>query len=115
MRENDFVCEDLKEFEDAIDVCLVYNSTLYTDMLYKKKFVYRYKNGKIDLFPQLSQAIFSTAEELKTLLLKVEAEYESSLLEQKKLYNQVYGEEGTRRTYKAFFEMIRRNNERTFN
>ena len=53
LKETDIVYDDLAEFERKIDICVVYNSSMYTDMIYKKIPVYRFKNGKIDLFTEL--------------------------------------------------------------
>ena len=92
MRQTDIVCEDLPSFEKQIDACLVYNSTLYTDMLYKKIAVYRYQNGKINLFPELNDTAFDSEEKLDGILNRLICQPSEALDEQLALRKQVFGD-----------------------
>lgn len=100
----DIVFDDLQQFENSIDVCIVYNSTLYTDMIYKKKIVYRYKNGKVDLFSNLGDSGFKNQCELKECLQEMLLDFESCKKYQETLYRKVYGEEVGSNSYKLFFQ-----------
>ena len=92
MRQTDIVCEDLPSFEKQIDVCLVYISTLYTDLLYKKIAVYRYQNGKINLFPELNDTAFDSEEKLDGILNRLICQPSEALDEQLALRKQVFGD-----------------------
>ncbi len=100
--KTDIVCEDLQTFEKEVDVCLVYNSTLYTDMLYKKIAVYRYQNGKINLFPELNDTAFDSVEALDCILNRLTSQPNEALDEQLRLRKQVFGDVDER-AYANFF------------
>ena len=106
MLDSDEIYNDLAEFEKSIDICIVYNSSMYTDMIYKKILVYRFKNGKVDLFPELNDKGFSSSEELKKLLTDIEIDRDEYIEGQEMLYNQVFGTDCQADSYKKFFDEI---------
>lgn len=103
MFESDEVYDDLSEFETSIDICIVYNSSMYTDMIYKKILVYRFKNGKVDLFLGLNDKGFSNSEELSVLLADIEIDRNEYIKRQEILYDQIFGTECQTDSYKKFF------------
>lgn len=104
--DSDEIYNDLAEFEKSIDICIVYNSSMYTDMIYKKILVYRFKNGKVDLFSGLNDKGFSNSEELKELLTDIEIDRDEYIEGQEMLYDQVFGTECQADSYKKFFDEI---------
>ena len=101
IHETDCICDSLEEFENRIDLCIVYNSSMFTDMIYKKNPVVRYKNGKVDLFPELSDKGFTNSEELKQIILEFNNEnFKQSQID---LYNKVYGDTCNNMSYKNYF------------
>lgn len=104
LREFDVVYENLEEFERDIDVCIVYNSSMYTDMIYKHIFVIRFKNGKVDLFPELNDSGFSTGKELADWLSQINDRHIEFVQAQEMLYKKVFGEECTADSYKNFLK-----------
>lgn len=103
LKDTDIIYDDLKKFESSIDICIVYNSSMYTDMIYKKILVYRYKNGKVDLFPELDDKGFSDCEELKYLLEEINGNRDRCIERQKCLYDQIFGMECKEDSYRRFF------------
>lgn len=104
LKDTDIVYDNLAEFEQKIDICVVYNSSMYTDMIYKKIPVYRFKNGKIDLFTELEDRGFSNSDELQKIFQRIQSEPDAVLQEQLGLFNQVFGSECTAVGYREFFE-----------
>lgn len=104
MSDSDEVYDDLAEFEKSIDICIVYNSSMYTDMIYKKILVYRFKNGKVDLFLGLNDKGFSNSEELNVLLADIEIDRNEYIGRQEILYDQIFGTECQTDSYKKFFD-----------
>lgn len=104
LKETDIVYDDLAEFEREIDICVVYNSSMYTDMIYKKIPVYRFKNGKIDLFTELEDRGFSNSDELRKIFKKIQSEPETVLQEQLGVFDQVFGSECTAVAYRDFLK-----------
>jgi hypothetical protein len=100
----DKVYDNLEEFERDIDACIVYNSSMYTDMIYKKILVYRFKNGVIDLYPELQDRGFTNAAELKSILDQIVHRNEFCITEEEKLYNAIFGSHCTDQSYKQFFD-----------
>ncbi len=99
----DIICDDLAEFEDTIDLCVVYNSSMFTDMIYKHIPVCRFKNGKVDLFPQVQDTGFRDGETLRTMLKGMEMDLQGSLAGQKALYDLIFGDDCKSDSYGRFF------------
>ena len=106
IKETDIICDDLAEFEKSIDICIVYNSSMYTDMIYKKILVYRFKNGKVDLFPEINDRGFSTAPQLNDLLKQITENFELFKKQQDGLFDLFYGESCKPDSYRNFFDVI---------
>lgn len=100
---SDQICESLSDFEREVDLCIVYNSSMYTDMIYKRIPVIRYKNGNVDLFPEIRDRGFSNAEELRRVLQDFTADHERLIRNQDEIYLQVFGEHCGADTYGWFF------------
>ena len=94
---SDVVCDDLAEFERTIDFCVVYNSSMFTDMIFKRIPVCRFKNGKVDLFPQLQDTGFRDANTLRAILSDVTSAPDA-------LYEQVFGADCGSNRYRRFFD-----------
>ena len=97
MLPSDVICDDLAEFERSVDFCVVYNSSMFTDMIYKRVPVCRFKNGKVDLFPQLQDNGFRNADDLRALLVDPTSITDS-------LYQQVFGADCGSDSYRRFFD-----------
>jgi len=103
LNEADEAADSLEAFESAIDLCVVYNSTMYTDMIYKHIPVVRFKNGKTDLYPDLADKGFSSATELRGVLTQMRSEPESFRQSQELLYKQVFGASCGPDSYRDFY------------
>lgn len=108
---NDEICGNLQEFERTVDICVVYNSSMYTDMIYKKILVYRFKNGRVDLYPGLGDHGFTNVEELKTIINNVETKRNECIDSQTELYCKIFGQECNADGYSAFFKYFGEENE----
>lgn len=104
LAKEDEICDSLPAFEQEIDFCVVYNSSMYTDMIYKRIPVMRYKNGRVDLFPALEDRGFSTPEELAAVLDSLRRDPEPFLAKQRHLYERVFGEACGANSYREFYE-----------
>lgn len=102
--DNDVIYDDLQEFEKDIDLCLVYNSSMYTDMIFKRIPVYRFKNGKVDLFQSIQDEGFTNKEELLQIFQNLIEEFDKIITEQKKIYDVIFGLECQADSYRRFFE-----------
>lgn len=102
--ETDVIYDRLDEFEENIDICIVYNSSMYTDMIYKRIPVYRFKNGKVDLFRGLKDGGFWDQNQLTALLKDMDESMNNCLQEQDRLYDCVYGDACGEDSYRKFFE-----------
>lgn len=103
LQKSDVVCDDLAEFERTIDLCVVYNSSMFTDMIYKRVPVYRFKNGKVDLFPQVQDIGFWDAEALRRLLTEMNEDLQSCTDKQEEVYDRIFGEDCKSNSYWRFF------------
>lgn len=103
LQPSDVICDDLAEFERTVDLCVVYNSSMFTDMIYKHIPVIRFKNGKVDLFPQVQDEGFENAETLRNVLAETSADEHGYAAKQAALYRQVFGEECGEDGYRRFF------------
>lgn len=103
LRQSDVICDDLAEFERTIDLCVVYNSSMFTDMIYKHIPVSRFKNEKVDLFPQVQDTGFRDANTLRTLLEEMAAEPQGCIARQQELYDRVFGGNCKSDSYRRFF------------
>ena len=101
--DDNTIYDTLDEFESNIDLCIVYNSSMYTDMIYKKIPVIRYKNGKVDLFPELDDKGFSTPGQLIDIINLYNDDYDRFLEMQRSLYDKVFGNQCGKDSYKEFF------------
>lgn len=97
------IYENLDNFEQDIDMCVVYNSTMYTDMIYKHIPVYRFKNGKVDLFKDLNDKGFSDSAELQEIVGMLECDPEKAIREQRALYERIFGKNCGADSYRKTF------------
>ncbi len=104
--KQDIIENDLEYFESIIDLCIVYNSSMYSDMVYRKIPTIRYKNNKIDLYPDLKDEGFSCVKELKELFAKIDNDYNLFIMEQQEIYGQVFGKECDSKSYECFLNEV---------
>ncbi len=102
--ETDVIYDNLNDFEKDIDICIVYNSSMYTDMIYKRIPVYRFKNGKVDLFPEISDQGFTDINGLKDILMGYINHPKEQIIQQNLLYQKVFGDECGAESYRIFFK-----------
>lgn len=102
--KTDVVCDDLAKFENAIDLCVVYNSSMFTDMIFKRIPVCRFKNGKVDLFPQVQDTGFRDADTLCELLMEMAADLQGCNARQEVLYERIFGAGCRDDSYRRFFQ-----------
>lgn len=102
--EHDIIFQSLDEFENKIDICVVYNSSMFSDMIYKKVPVVRFKNGRIDLFPELNDVGFSNVEQFQSILNRYHEDYDGFIESQKTIYKTMFGSQCGKNSYRNFFE-----------
>ncbi|MBR1676820.1 MAG: hypothetical protein IJ706_05895 [Clostridia bacterium] len=104
--EQDIIDNDLEHFESNIDLCIVYNSSMYSDMIYRKIPTVRFKNNRIDLYPDVKDKGFSDFHELNELLTEIYNNYKLFISGQQKIYNQIFGEDCNSQSYVRFLSEV---------
>ncbi len=97
---------DLSSFLEAVDVCIVCDSSLYIDLVFKKIVSYRYLDSTKDLYPEISGEVFSDLKSLDELFRLYHYDYEKCIEKQKSLYKQIFGVNELKNQYITFLELI---------
>lgn len=100
----DIICDNLNEFETVPDFYIVYISTMYTDMIYRKKVVFRYITENSYMYSDLNDITFSNEEELENLIIQARSNYRKVVQNQMSIRKDIYGEDEGMNKYQKFFE-----------
>ena len=77
---------------------------MFTDMIFKRIPVCRFKNGKVDLFPQVQDTGFRDADTLCELLMEMAADLQGCNARQEVLYERIFGAGCRDDSYRRFFQ-----------
>ena len=105
LSDTDVICDDLKEFEMIPDFYITYISTMYTDMLFKKRISFRYATQEPNMFTSLTDTTFSNADELEAVVINARENYAACLEWQKATKQEIFGADEGVNQYQKFFKV----------
>lgn len=104
LQKTDVICETLEEFESIPDFYMVYSSTMYTELIYKKKVVFRYSTSRINMFSDLHDMNFENYNTLQKLVTNSRVKYAECIKKLDNIYAEMYGFNRELHSYKEFFK-----------